>query len=111
MDFLPIAMLALAPGDSLPVPLIAVDGPKVAYTVAQYMDTTVTAWRILGDWQPGAIIETPGEGEVLVLFIPPAGEDQSTGVAELPPVTPTVDREERPSTAGLCGRLFSIEWR
>jgi hypothetical protein len=110
MSSLPIALLALALTDSLPVPLIAVDGPQVAYTVAQYMDTTVSAWRILGDWQPEGIVETPGEGEVLVLFIPRAGEDQSTGVEALPPVS-----AEPPVTVplrdGWCGRIFSIEWR
>lgn len=111
---LPLALLALALTDSLPSPLYSVDGPQVAYTVAQYADTTVTAWRLGPGVVVEAVIESPGEGEVLVLLVPRAGEDQSTGVNELPPAssaTGEAGRPATPSSSGLCGRLFSIEWR
>ena len=41
-----LALLALAPGDSLPAPAYEVDGPRMAYTVPEYMDTTVVAWAV-----------------------------------------------------------------
>lgn len=102
-EFAAIALLALSPGDSLPAALYSVDDGRVAYTVAEYMDTTVTAWRLGPGVAVEAVIEDLGPGEVLVLLVPRAGEDQSTGVAELPP-------SPEPDTPGTgCGRIFS--WR
>ena len=105
-DWLPIALIALAPADSLPSPLYSVDGPQVAYTVAQYADTTVLAWRL----GPGVVVEaridTPSQGEVLVLLVPRAGEDTSTAVEVLPPMPLPGDPE-----SGACGKILSIEWR
>ena len=105
-DFLAVALLALALADSLPSPLYAVDGPQVAYTVAAYMDTTVSAWRLGPGVTVEAVIETPGEGEVPVLFVPRAGEDTSTAVEVLPPMPLPGDPE-----SGACGKILSIEWR
>ena len=108
---IPLALLACALGDSLPYrPLLDADSDKVAWTVAEYMDSTVLRWRYAGEVV--AVVESPGEGEVLVLVVPLAGEGQGTGVEALPPV---ITPEERPSREdGWCGRLFSIDprwWR
>lgn len=103
---LAVTLLALAPGDSLPVPLIEVDGPRVAYTVAQYADTTVLAWRVLDpEWVGSGVIEMPGEGEVLVLLIPRGGEGQSTGVDPIEPAP----LPGQPGS-GACGRFITWAW-
>lgn len=103
-DFAAIALLACAVGDSLPAhvrPLLDADSDRVAYTVAQYMDSTVTRWRYAGEVE--AVIETPAEGEVLVLIVPLAGEGTSTDVETSPPPKPDVIRHEG------CGKILS--WR
>jgi hypothetical protein len=109
---LPLALLACALVDSLPyLPLLEVDGPRVAYTVAEYMDTTVLAWRYAGEVVE--VVEDPSAGQVLVLVVPLAGEGQGTGVETLPPNGP-VEGASGPVTRGACGRLFSIDprwWR
>jgi len=108
-DFAAIALLALAPADSLPYrPLLDADSDRMAWTVAQYMDSTVLRWRYAGEVVP--VIESPGDGEVLVLIVPLTGEGTSTGVETLPPASvPTnIGRTER---SGWCGRLFTIDWR
>lgn len=103
-EFLPVALLALSVGDSLPPalrPLHAVDDACLAWTVAQATDSTHT-WRLGPGVTVEAVIESPGEGEVLVLFVPRDGEG-STGVDPLPPA-------QEPDTPGTgCGRILS--WR
>lgn len=104
-DFLPIALLALALGDSLPYrPLLDADSDRMAWTVEQYMDSTVVHWRYAGEVVP--VIESPGEGEVLVLIVPLAGEGTSTGVEPVEPAP----LPGQPGS-GACGPLFSIDWR
>lgn len=106
-EFAAIALLALALGDSLPYrPLLDADSDKMAWTVEQYMDSTVVHWRFAGEVVP--VIESPGEGEVLVLIVPLAGEDQSTGVGTLPPAS-DADSGILDPRQGWCGRLFSID--
>lgn len=108
-DFLPIALLALAAGDSLPPalrPLYSVDDGARAWTVAQAYQDTLHAWRLGPGVTVEAVIETPGEGEVPVLFVPRAGEDTSTAVEVLPPMPLPGDPE-----SGACGKILSIEWR
>lgn len=92
--FMMLALLALAPGDSLPTPAYEVDGPRVAYTVEEYMDTTAVAWAAYG-LEP--VVETPEGEQVLVLLWLPG---QDTGVAELPPLP------DEPGS-GACGAIFS----
>ena len=92
--FMMLALLALAPGDSLPAPAYEVDGPRMAYTVPEYMDTTVVAWATYG-LEP--VVETPEGEQVLVLLWLPG---QDTGVAELPPLP------GQPGS-GACGEIFS----
>ena len=105
---IPLALLACSLGDSLPYrPLLDADSGRLAYTVAQYMDTAVVRWRYAGEVV--AAIEDPSAGQVLVLIVPLAGEGQGTGVDELPVA------DEYPviapgSSDGWCGRLFSWTW-
>lgn len=104
-DFAAIALLACAVGDSLPAhvrPLLDADSDRVAYTVAQYMDSTVTRWRYAGEVE--AVVEDPAAGQVLVLIVPLAGEGQSAGVEAIEPAPPMPERHD-----GRCGRIFS--WR
>lgn len=111
LALMPLALLALAAGDSLPTPLYAVDGPQVAYTVEQYMDSTVTAWRAGPGVEVEPIVEDIPDGMVAVLIVPRAGEDQSTGVESLPSVADEYPVIAPGSSDGWCGRLFTIDWR
>lgn len=97
-----LALLALAPGDSLPAPAYEVDGPRMAYTVPEYMDTTVVAWATYG-LEP--VVETPEGEQVLVLLWLPG---QDTGVEALPPL-PGDAQAALPGQpgSGACGAIFS----
>lgn len=108
-DPMALALLALALGDSLKAPdgvpfaAYPVDGGPAVYTVAVVMADSV-AYAAHG---LEAVIQTPGEGQTLVLLWLPA----STGVEVLPPgTTPPFPHRDR-GRDGWCGRLFSIEWR
>ena len=94
-------------GDSLPTPLYAVDGPQVAYTVEQYMDSTVTAWRAGAGVEVEPIVEDIPDGMVAVLIVPRAGEDQSTGVESLPSGQSS---RSQPATAGAGGFSLEEKW-
>ena len=93
-DSMALALLALAMGDSLPVPAYPVDGGPAVWTVAAVMADSV-AYAAHG---LEAVIQTPGPGQTLVLLWLP----DATGVEELPPSLP-----DAPGTG--CGRIFS--WR
>ena len=94
--FMMLALLALAPGDSLPAPAYEVDGPRMAYTVPEYMDTTVVAWATYG-LEP--VVETPEGEQVLVLL----WLLDDTGVVGAP-VNPPMPGQPG---SGACGAIFS----
>ena len=96
-DLLAVALLALAPGDSLPVPAYPVDAGAPAYPVAASYADTLRAYAAHG-LEP--VIETPAGGQVLVLLWLP----DATGANELPQSEPDI-----PGTG--CGVLKIFSWR
>lgn len=95
--FMPCVLLALALSDSLPVPFYEVDGPRVAYTVAEVYADTLSTWACFG-LEP--TVESPEGNEVAVFAWCPG---QDTGIEGLP-TPPSVDVKPAP-----CGLIFSWE--